>query len=65
VINSIPWANVFVDGAALGTTPLRHPVAAGNHRIVLKDGGGRTLRSFPARIGPGEERVFSFEEGRP
>jgi hypothetical protein len=65
VINSIPWANVFVDGAPLGTTPLRHPIAAGSHRIVLKDGSGRTLRSFPARIGPGEERVFSFDEGRP
>jgi tRNA A-37 threonylcarbamoyl transferase component Bud32 len=63
VINSIPWANVFVDGERLGTTPLRHTVPAGNHRIVLKDGGGRTLRSFAARIGPGQERVFSFEEG--
>jgi tRNA A-37 threonylcarbamoyl transferase component Bud32 len=64
IINSIPWANVFVDGRRLGTTPLRQSLSAGTHRVVLKDGSGRTVRSFSARIGAGEDRVFSFEAER-
>jgi serine/threonine-protein kinase len=44
-VNAIPWANVFLDGRALGHTPkLRVPVDPGRHQIklVTKKGDVRT-----------------------
>jgi hypothetical protein len=36
-INALPWAEVWLDGEALGTTPLGNlPVAIGNHEIVWR-----------------------------
>lgn len=65
-INSIPWAKVYLDGRLLGNTPLRaKQVPAGTHRIILKDGRGRVLRTFVTRIRKGHTRVFSFDEGQP
>jgi hypothetical protein len=65
-INSIPWARVYLDGRLLGNTPLRaKQVPVGTHRIVLKDGRGRVLRTFVTRIRKGHTRVFSFDEGQP
>jgi hypothetical protein len=34
-INALPWANVFVDGRSVGTTPLANlSVPIGNHEIL-------------------------------
>jgi hypothetical protein len=36
-INALPWADVFVDGQPMGTTPLGNlPVTVGNHEIVWR-----------------------------
>jgi PEGA domain len=36
-INATPWADVFLDGRAVGTTPLANlPVAIGSHEIVFR-----------------------------
>ena len=36
VVNSYPWSRVFVDGAEVGTTPLRgHSLPAGSHQVKL------------------------------
>ena len=64
-INSIPWATVFLDGTEVGTTPIRGlKVAAGRHRVVLKDGRGRVLQSFVTRVAKNRTRVHSFDHNR-
>lgn len=36
-INAVPWANVSVDGAEIGTTPLANvPLPIGNHEVVWR-----------------------------
>jgi hypothetical protein len=49
VVNAIPRARIHLDGAAIGTTPIvRHPVKAGEHRVVARFEDGtadeRTIR---------------------
>jgi serine/threonine protein kinase len=34
-VNARPWADVFVDGVAVGKTPLEHPVYEGRHEVRL------------------------------
>jgi len=64
-VNSIPWARVFVDGRAVGTTPIRRlRLRVGSHRVLLRDGRGRSIRSFVARIVKGRARVFSFDRSK-
>jgi hypothetical protein len=42
VVNAIPRAVISLDGALLGETPIvRHPVAAGTHRVAARFGDGR------------------------
>lgn len=42
VVNAIPRAAISIDGALLGETPIvRHPVAAGRHRVLARFGDGR------------------------
>jgi len=44
VVNSIPWANISVDGKNYGTTPLTiKKIAEGEHTIVLTREGFKTL----------------------
>ncbi len=53
-IDSEPYANIFIDGEAVGDTPvLRQRVSAGKHKVraVLEDGRSRTL-SFD--VAPGQ-----------
>ncbi len=65
-INSIPWAYVYIDGKLLGTTPIRSArIEAGTRRILLKDGQGKILRKFMARITSGRGVTFSFDRNTP
>jgi hypothetical protein len=65
-VNSIPWAEVYLDGRPIGITPIRgRAVPAGQHRVVLRDGRGRLLRSFSAHIRAGHNSVFSFDHRAP
>lgn len=52
-LNALPWAEVTVDGRALGETPLANvPLALGTHRVVFRhpDLGDR-VESFTVRAG--------------
>jgi hypothetical protein len=49
VVNSIPRAEIHLDGAVIGQTPIvRHRVSAGSHRVIARFGDGsadeRTIR---------------------
>jgi PEGA domain len=36
-VNALPWAEVFIDGRSVGTTPLANlPVVIGSHEIVWR-----------------------------
>ena len=62
-INSIPWANVFVDGELKGATPLETSVAAGRHEIVLRSKSGKVIKEFTTEVRAGDHRVHSFDDG--
>jgi eukaryotic-like serine/threonine-protein kinase len=65
-VNSIPWANVLLDGRRIGATPIRNlPVVSGRHRIELRDEAGKLLRAFVTRVEPGQTRVLSFDRSLP
>ena len=55
VINTIPWARVFVDGRDTGkNTPVRSMrVSAGTHRIGLRTADG-TMHNVQVEVAPGE-----------
>ncbi|HSK10138.1 MAG TPA: PEGA domain-containing protein, partial [Vicinamibacterales bacterium] len=37
-VNAIPWAEVFIDGARIGETPIaNHAVAPGWHEVILRN----------------------------
>lgn len=52
-VQTTPWARVFVDDDAIGSTPLfKHPLAPGKHRLrlVQKERGGRGAVERHAQI---------------
>jgi hypothetical protein len=54
-VNSEPWSIVFIDGRRIRGTPLvRHPLAAGRHRVRLHN---------PQR-GLTEQRVVEIRQGK-
>ena len=56
-INSLPGSSVFVDGVAMGLTPLSDTLLPGTHTLLLKADDGReatTTISVPT------DGVFSF-----
>ena len=55
VINTIPWARVFVDGRDTGqNTPVRNlRISAGSHRIGLRTADG-TMHNVNVEVNPGE-----------
>ncbi len=54
-VNSRPWADVFIDGQAVGKTPLQRPVYEGRHEVKLvnPDSGERIQI---VDVGSNEER---------
>ena len=44
VVNSLPWARVFVDGRDYGLTPMMRDVPAGRHTLRLVTQDGREMR---------------------
>jgi hypothetical protein len=64
-VNSIPWANVYVDGRLVGTTPIRSlRLTPGRHQVMLRTAAGRVLRTFAARITKGRTSTHSFDHSR-
>ena len=52
-----PWADVWVDGKAVGQTPLSHEVWEGEHRIKLTGPGGH--KTVERRVVAGEVAIVS------
>jgi hypothetical protein len=54
-VNCRPWADVTLDGKALGTTPIiRRRVAAGPHKVVLTNGEAGYREEFAIKVAPGQ-----------
>jgi serine/threonine protein kinase len=57
-INSIPWSDVFLDGVAVGRTPIMSlRVSPGTHRVMLRTADGRT-RTRSVSVQPGETQTI-------
>lgn len=59
-INALPWAEVFIDGKRVGTTPLlHHRLAAGEHRVTLvNDPLGARQEQRVEVVADGEQRII-------
>ena len=61
-MNSTPWAQVFVDGALAGETPLlKHSLASGRHRIRLVNPALSQSLETTVDLAPGEHRVIPVD----
>lgn len=64
-VNSLPWARVYVDRRYIGNTPIiRRSLPVGDHRIELRDAGGRRMRYFKTEIRMGQTTTHSFSQRR-
>ncbi|MBX3273468.1 MAG: serine/threonine protein kinase [Sandaracinaceae bacterium] len=54
VATSGGWAEVYLDGRRLGTTPGRFVVPAGRHTLVVRPHGGTEVRRVPVEVAAGE-----------
>ncbi|MGZ3441865.1 MAG: PEGA domain-containing protein, partial [Polyangia bacterium] len=64
-INAIPWANLFVDGRAVGHTPRRKLVLeAGKHQLRLVTQAGES-RSRTVEIAPNRETTLTVVFSEP
>jgi serine/threonine protein kinase len=67
VAPTVAWAEVWIDGSKLGTTPLTDkPVLEGKHKLEVRCtaavcGADRSLLSRSVRIKPGRENRFTVE----
>jgi serine/threonine-protein kinase len=61
-VTATPWAKVFVDGEAAGTTPLANPLrlSIGQHEVRLEGPGG-SLRREVVRLAEGETLAVRVE----
>jgi hypothetical protein len=54
-VNSLPWAQVFVDGNLVGNTPqMGLPLSAGNHKVKLVNPPLEMTKVFSVKIEPGQ-----------
>ncbi|HVH07080.1 MAG TPA: PEGA domain-containing protein [Myxococcota bacterium] len=61
-MNSIPRAQIHVDGASIGSTPIvRHRVAAGEHRVTARFDDGK---SDERTIRVGTDELYLMFDGR-
>jgi serine/threonine-protein kinase len=64
-VNSIPWANLFLDGRALGHTPRANlSLEPGRHRLRLVTRGG-DVRQRIVDIAPGKQTVLTVDFAKP
>ena len=64
-INAIPWANLFVDGRAVGHTPRRKlPLDAGKHQLRLVTQAGEA-RTRTVEIAPNRETTLTVVFSEP
>jgi hypothetical protein len=63
-INAIPWANIRIDGAAVGLTGWKGDLSVGEHTVVLTTEDGRSKR-FPISVEASSpaRACWNFDEG--
>lgn len=49
-VGAIPWGEVFIDGIAVGRTPLERHISAGEHQIEIRFPVGSPPRSETYRV---------------
>lgn len=49
-VGAVPWGEVYIDGVAVGRTPLQRQVAAGEHQIEIRFPVGSPPRSETYRV---------------
>ncbi len=54
VVSSVPEADVFIDGAAVGKVPVKKKLTAGEHPVVVRLAGYKTFEE-KVRLEPGTE----------
>src|SRR5262245_53985017 len=64
-IATSPWAEVYVDGAKVGTTPYRGQLTAGKHKITLVNPDKKIKMSRTITISPGSNVNISQNFGGP
>ena len=55
-VNSSPWANIYIDGKLIGSTPIsQHKLPAGNYKVQFKTKNG-IEKTIPVELKPGETK---------
>lgn len=61
-INAVPWAEVLVDGAARGSTPLELKLPPGTHEVVLRFPGPPVQeKRILVQLAAGENRALRHQ----
>ena len=56
-INSMPWANIYINGKLIGSTPIsKHELPAGNYKIQFKNPKSGIDKTIPVELKPGEHQ---------
>ena len=56
-IASMPWANIYINGKLLGSTPIsKHELPAGNYKIQFKNPKAGIDKTIPVELKPGEHQ---------
>ena len=56
-INSMPWANIYIDGKLIGATPIsKHKLPSGSHKIQFKNPKSKIDKTIPVELKPGETK---------
>ena len=56
-INSMPWANIYIDGKLIGSTPIsKHKLSSGSHKIQFKNPKSGIDKTIPVELKSGETK---------
>ena len=56
-INSMPWANIYINGKLIGATPIsKHKLPAGEYKIQFKNPKSGIDKTIPVELKPGETK---------
>ena len=56
-INSMPWANIYIDGKLVGSTPIsKHKLPAGSYKIQFRNPKSGIDKTIPVELKPGETK---------
>lgn len=56
-INSMPWANIYINGKLIGSTPIsKHKLPAGSYKIQFKNPKAKIDKTIPVELKSGETK---------